>query len=213
MTQMHLLHAATATESLKGRPIHLFAAESGSEIFKGLVSLWITYFLVQPLLTLPKHTKCDVRSTLTPPARFQWNHPVYISFWEFFLWGFIHWSPDNSHLSDLSTQSELKSFKPKLAGVSLLNSSNFCAYSFWPVEFPHSGSFQTEEIFEEASLPAAVNPSNYSALSSRLCFIPAHLTWVKSSWNEQTVLKNWAGCLNDCEKEQESSFHFWAAAV
>lgn len=58
---------------------------------------------------------------------------------------------------------------------------------------------ETEEIFEEASLPAAVNPSNYSALSSRLCFIPAHLTWVKSSWNEQTVLKNWACCLNDCE--------------
>lgn len=78
---------------------------------------------------------------------------------------------------------------------------------------PIRARFKQRKYLKRHHWPAAVNPSNYSALSSRLCFIRAHLTWLKSCWSKQKVLKNWAGCLNDCEKEQESSFHFWTATV
>lgn len=135
-------------------------------------------------------------------------------FWEFFLWGFIHWSPDISHLSDLPNPIRTEEFQTEarrclIAKLFQLLRIQLLTSGISPIK----ARFKRRKYLKGHHWPAAVNPSNYSALPSRLCFIRAHLTWVKSCWSEQKVLKNWAGGLNDCEKEQESSFHFWTATV
>lgn len=216
---MHLLHAAIATAPLKGTPIHLFAAESGSEIFKGLVSCKILLssesFLFWSNLYWPCQNTQNVSSG-------QHQH---------LLPGFSQTTPfklllrvfpvrlhplESRHFSSIGSTDPIRTEEFQTEALRCLIAKLF---QLLHIQLLTSGispikpRFKQRKYLKRHHWPAAVNPSNYSALSSRLCFIRAHLTWVKSCWSEQKVLKNWAGCLNDCEKEQESSFHFWTATV